>query len=183
METNVKKLEERITTIVAHVKQTLVAIRGSRPSAKMFEDIPVDRYGNRTPIKHLGTVTVSPPRGVVISLWDEDTAKAVAKAIQDTNVGGTPNVEKNIVRVTLPQLTDERRRELLKYAGKAAEEHRIQIRAAREEVNKEIDVAEDRGEIGKDEKFRFRERVQKSVEHANAEIERLMEQKESDIND
>ncbi|MBI1960677.1 MAG: ribosome recycling factor [Candidatus Liptonbacteria bacterium] len=178
-----KKIEERITAVVAHAKQELIAIRGSRPSAKMFEDISVEQYGNKVPIKRLGTVTVSPPRDVIISVWDQNAAGAIAKAIEDAHVGGAPNVEKNIVRVALPQLTDERRRELLKYAGKVAEEHRIQIRAAREETNKHIDAAEDRGEIGEDEKFRFRERVQKSVEHANAEIGRLMEQKEKDIND
>ncbi len=181
METEIKVFEEKIKAIMERLRQELISLRGDRPSAKMFEDIAVEYYEKLVPIKQLALVSILPPRDVTISVWDGEATKKIAKAIEDAGLGVTPNIEKNTIRLTLPALTNERREELVKILKKTMEQYRIRLRAARDEVNKKIDKAEERGDIAEDSKFRLRERVQKSITHTNEEIERISAQKENDI--
>jgi ribosome recycling factor len=181
MEPELKRFTEQLDGFVGRFRQELLALRGDRPSAKMFEDIAVEYYDKKIPVKQLGMVTVVPPRDVMISVWDEGATKAIAKAIEEANLGVTPNTEKTTIRMTLPPLTDERRREIIKVVGKVAENYRIHVRTAREEINKKIDRAKAENAIADDARFRYREKVQQATDVANKEIERLTEQKETEI--
>lgn len=181
MDTELQKFRERLMVILEKYRRELLALRGDRPAAQLFEDIIVNYYDQRIPIKQLGMVSVVPPRDVTISVWDQNAVKPIAKAIEEAKIGVTPNIEGNTIRMSMPPLTDERRKELIKILNRMTEQYRIQIRTAREEINKKIDTAEEKKEITEDVKFRSRKDVQKSTDEMNAEIDRLVAQKEKDI--
>jgi len=147
----------------------------------MVEDIKVDYYGQLTPIKHLGTVSVVLPREIDINVWDKGAVAAVAKAVETSSLNVPANADGNLIRINLPQLTDERRKELEKVVRKMAEETRIKVRAARDEVNKEIKKMEEDDRLSEDTAFKQKEEVQKLVVQINEEIENLLENKIKEI--
>lgn len=181
MEPDFREWEPQIAERVQAFVGELQSLRTNRPTAKLVEDIKVDSYGQQTPIKHLGSISISPPRDINVSLWDATIVNQVAKAIQDSGLGVSVSVDGTLVRITLPTLTDERRKELVKLLGKMAEETRIQIRRLREEMNKKIDAAEKEGKISEDQRFKEKERVQKVVDKANQEIELAVMKKTQEI--
>lgn len=183
MEQFVRELEDSISKALESFKNELHSLRTNRPTAKLVEDIKVDYYNQPTPIKHLASISISPPRDINISVWDANMAAPVAKAIQDSGIGVGVSAEGNLVRVNLPALTEERRKELAKVVGKTAEETRIQIRQLREEANKRIDAAEKDKKISEDQKFKGRQEVQNAVNRANQEIEVLVLKKNEEISE
>lgn len=183
MEQDIREWEGQIASRVEAFQNELHSLRTNRPTAKLVEDIKVDSYGQETPIKHLGSISINPPRDINVSIWDVSAVASVAKAVQDAGLGVSVSVDGNLVRITLPMLTEERRKELVKVVGKLAEETRIQIRRLREEMNKKIESAEKEKKISEDQKFKDRERVQKTVDKANLEIEVSVLKKTEEINE
>lgn len=171
MEQDIREWESQIASRVEAFQNELHLLRTNRPTAKLVEDIKIEYYDQPTPIKHLGTISINPPRDINVSIWDAQAVPLVAKAIQDAGLGVSVSVEGALVRVTLPVLTEERRKEIVKIVGKLAEETRIQIRRLREEMNKKIDTAEKEKKISEDHRFKDRERVQRTVDKANQEVE------------
>ena len=135
---DLKALEQKLQSAVSALKNEFQTIRSGRPSPVMVEDIKVEVYGQQTPVKALGSISVMPPREITISLWDKSIAGAVAKAIEDSPLKVTANTDGNVIRINLPQLTDERKKEYEKVVKKMTEETRIRIRGARDEANKEV---------------------------------------------
>lgn len=183
MEQVLKELQGDIQKALEGFKSELHSLRTNRPTAKLVEDIKVLYYNQQTPIKHLGSIGISPPRDINVSVWDANVVKDAAKAIQDAGLGVSVSVEGNLIRITLPVLTEERRKELSKLVGKLAEETRIQIRRLREEANKKIESAEKEKKISEDQKFKHKEEVQNTINKANQEIEVLVLRKNEEINE
>jgi ribosome recycling factor len=176
-----KSLELRTAEAMKHFKEQLAGIRGGRPNAKLVEDIAVEYFGQKLSVKQLGSISILPPREIQISVWDKNAAAAVLKAIESSNLNVGANIEGNLIRINLPALSGERRQELIKIAKKEAEEARIEIRSSRDETNKEINQQFEKKEISEDEKFNLKEKVQKNIDKANEEIDKILENKIKEI--
>ena len=141
----------------------------------------MDYYGTRTPIKQIANVTIPEARQILIQPWDKGAMQPVETAIRESDLGFNPGNDGNVIRITLPQLTEDRRRELVKSLNSRAEDSRISIRATREEIWKEIQELEKSGDIGEDDKFAGKDELQKAVDEYNTKIEDLREKKEKEI--
>jgi ribosome recycling factor len=176
-----KNLEEKIGQGISYFRDQLAGIRGGRPSAKMVDDIAVDYFGQRLTVKQLSSINVVPPREINISVWDKNAASLILKAIEASNLNVSANLEGSMIRINLPPLSGERRQELAKIVKKEAEEARIKMRAVRDEANKEVARQVDEKKLTEDDKFKFKDNIQKAIEKANQEIERIVENKIGEI--
>lgn len=179
--TIVEELKKNLAGVVAALEREISGVRTSRPSPALFENIKVNYYDQSTPIKALGAIGVLPPRTVTIQVWDEGAVAAIAKAIEASSLNVSAQIDGNNIRVNLPELSSERREELLRHVKKMAEEHRIKIRAFRDEANKKSARAFDEGEFGEDQKFKLKEIIQREVDAANEKIEKGVEAKAKEI--
>ena len=177
----VEDFKKGIAFVVSECKRELGGVRANRPSPSLIEDIKVNYYGETMPLKHVGSITVSPPRELSVQLWDAGAVQLVAKAIEASSLGLTANIEGNVIRIFLPSLSAERRDELVKHVKKIAEQYRIQIRHHREAANKGIEMQLGANEIGEDQKFRLRDEVQKITENANKDVESAVSAKVREI--
>lgn len=173
-EQHIEKIKRDGTEIVAGLKKMYAGVRTSRPQTALVEDIKVDYYGEVLPVKQLGTIGVHPPREIDIQVWDQNAIPLIVKAIEASTLKLSANVSGNSIKINLPELSEERREELIKYVKKATEEHKIQVRHARDEANKDIQAAFDAGEIGEDQKFKLKEGIQKEIDQINETIEGLL---------
>jgi ribosome recycling factor len=167
----IKDLETSLTGVVTKLKQDLGAIRGNRPSAELVQDVRVALYGQSLTIRELGSLSIMPPRTIQISVWDQNAVGAVMKAISDAHLGLSTTNNGNNILATLSPLGNERREEMTKLVKKTAEGARIQVRGKREETIKRMKDAESKKEITEDESFKGKEKVQKAVDKANADVE------------
>lgn len=174
---DLKFLEQKLKSLVDGLKTEFQTIRSGRPSPRMVEDIKVEVYDQQMPVKALGSISVVPPREIQISLWDKTAVNAVAKAIENSSLNVAANTDGNLIRINLPQLTDERKKELEKVVRKMTEETRIKVRTAREEANKEIKNLETDKKLSEDAAFKQKEEVQNLVDKINEEIETLLDNK------
>jgi len=177
----IKELETKLRNFVESLKVEFQTIRGNRPSPRMVEDIKVEYYGQMTPIKALGSIAVVPPREINVSLWDRAVVSAVAKAIEESSLKVTANIDGSTIRINLPSLTEERRKELEKVIKKMTEETKIKIRGSRDDANKSIKRMEDEKKFSEDVAFKKKEEVQKVVDKYNGEIDKTLESKMKEI--
>ncbi len=172
-----KELESALKTVVDKLHEELRAIRGNRPSADIISDIKVNVYDQWMTVKQLGSLSVLPPRGVQVNVWDKNAVGAVAKAIESAKIGLSVTNDGNNVIATLSPLGNERREELTKLVKKTAEGYRIQIRAKRDEAIKKLKEAETSKQASEDEVFKTKEKIQKAVDEANKKVEEMVEGK------
>ncbi len=152
-------------------------IQGSRTNPQIIEDITVEVYGSKMPIQQVGTVTVVDPTLITVQCWDKNNVEAVKKAIAESDLEVTPSVDGDTVRVPLPPLTEERRKELVKIIKKKAEDAKVAIRNIRREF---LDSLEEGG-VSEDELDRGEKEVQKLIDEYNEKIESLFEKKEKEL--
>ena len=172
-----KEFESALKTAVDKLNEELKAVRGSRPSVELVENIKVNYYDQMLPIKQLGSLSIMPPRGIRIAVWDKNAAGPTMKAIEAAKIGLSVSNEGNNIIATLSPLGDERRGELARLVRKTAETYRIQIRAKRDEVIKKLKEAEADKEVSEDEAFKSKVKVQKIVDETNKKVEGLVEGK------
>jgi len=173
MTVQLDQFKSALTEIVTDLENEFISFRGSRPTVKLVENIAVEAYGNQMLVKQLGSIAINPPREIAVTVWDRGLAPAVAKAIE-TALAVNPRIDNTVIYVNLPPLTKERKAELSKIAGKTAESVRIRVRAAREQINKKIDAALTAKTITEDDRFDFKDKVQKITGAANQKIEDLL---------
>ncbi len=177
-----QKLEASIKDTVSAFQSEVSSIRGSRPTPALVEDIVVDYYGQISPIKQIGSISVVPPREIQISVWDVSIVNAVAKAISEKlNVQAAS--DGNVVHVNLPSLTQERRDEIGRMIKSKAEDARIKSRTLRDDAKSTIDDQEEKGEITEDDKFRLLDELQEMMDSFNKTIDEIVEKKLKDIQD
>lgn len=174
-----KKIE--FENAVAHFATEAAKIRTGRANPGLVENLLVDYYGVKTPLRQVATVTIPEARQILIQPWDKDSLVSIESAIRDSNLGLSPSNDGQYVRILLPALTEERRKELVKTLNHRAEESRIAIRTVREDIWKAIQDFERNGEISEDDKFQGKEALQKSVDEYNARLETLRKKKEEEI--
>lgn len=167
------KLEKTLTVMTNEFSK----LQGSRANPQLVEDIDVEVYDSHMPIKQLGTVTVVDPTLITVQCWDKNNVEEVKKAIAGANLNVTPSVEGNVVRVPLPPLTEERRKELTQVAKDYAEEAKIAVRNIRREF---LDSLEEEGN-SEDEIERGEKEIQKLVDDYNGKIEQEFENKKKEL--
>lgn len=181
MEQIVKDLETGLLGVTAKLKTDISAIRGNRPSAEAIENITLSLYDQTFSIRELGSLSVLPPRTIQITVWDKDAMNPIVKAIEAAHMGLTASNDGTTIRATVSALGDERREELTKLVKKTAETARIQLRSRRDDIMKRVKDGEAVKELTKDDVFRGKEKIQKVVDKANAEIDALVEGKLAEL--
>ena len=176
-----EEFKEALGEIVEGLRGEIASLRTGRATPALIEELVVDYYGSPTPLKAIAAISNPEPRQLVIQPWDKQALQPIERAIQLSPLGMQPVADRDVIRLTVPALTEERRRELAKLLRRHMEDARIQVRRAREEIIKEIDRKEKLKEMSEDEKFRERDAAQKDVEEANQRIEELGAVKEKEI--
>lgn len=179
---NIKTFVTRGDEIVKWLEREFSGIRTGRATPALLDLVQVESYGTRVPIVQVGSVSVEDARTLRISVWDQTALKAVEKAITDADLGVSVVADGSGIRVIFPELTSERRAQLLKIAKAKLEEARVSIRGARDEAIKEIDTLQKSGEMSEDQRFAGKEDLQKKVDTFNTNLNNLFELKEKEVN-
>jgi len=177
----VQAAQTRMAKSVEHSRTEFNTVRTGRASAALLDRIEIDYYGTRTPVKQLATIGVPEARMLTIQPFDPSSIRAIEKAIQESDLGLTPSNDGKLIRLPIPQLTEERRRDLVKIVRGLAEEHRVAVREIRRDAMKHLKDLVDSGEVGADEEHRAEERVQKLTDEHVHKIDDLLKKKEAEI--
>jgi ribosome recycling factor len=176
-----KDAEGRMDKSVAAAKGELNGVRTGRASATLLDRIQIDYYGQQTPLRQLATINVPEPRMLTVQPFDPNSLKTIEKAIQESDLGLTPSNDGKIIRLPIPQLTEERRKELVKLVHQIAEDGRVAIRNIRRDAIHHMKELSTKGEVGEDEERRAEERVQKLTDEHTKSIDDLLKHKEQEI--
>jgi ribosome recycling factor len=174
-------LQAHMNKAIEVLSKEFGGLRTGRASPNLLEPIVVDAYGSAMHISQLGTVSIPEPRLLAIHVWDKQLVKAIEKAIRESGLGLNPATDGDMVRVSLPELTEERRVELAKIARKYAESARVAVRTVRREGMDSLKAQEKQGEISEDEHRRLSEKVQTLTDDYIKKIDALLATKEKDI--
>jgi ribosome recycling factor len=166
---------------VAALKEEFASLRTGRASANLLDQVQVEAYGARMPINQLGSVSVPDPRSLTVSVWDKALAVSVERAIRNAGLGLNPVVEGQNLRIPIPPLTEERRRDIARLAGKYAEQQRIAVRNVRREAMEELRKAEKEGTVSQDDHRRLDHEVQRITNEAIDHVDETLKLKEHEI--
>ena len=171
----------RMDKSVENTQQEFNGVRTGRASAALLDRVQVDYYGQPTPLKQLATINVPEARMLTIQPFDPSSIKSIERAIQESDLGLTPSNDGKLIRLPIPQLTEERRKELVKIVRHLAEEGRVAVRNVRRDVMHHLKELVDNGDVGADEEHRAEERVQKLTDDHTHTIDELLKRKEAEI--
>lgn len=178
---DIAALEKRQQEIIAWLGQEFTGIRTGQAAPALLDSVKVSSYGAIVPLNQVGTVSVEDARTLRVSVWDASQVSTVEQAVRDADLGVATASDGTGLRVIFPELTSERRTQLVRLAKQKHEDARISVRAARDEIMKEIDAAEKAGDISEDERYTKKEAVQKTVEKTNKQLDELLARKEAEI--
>ena len=173
--------EDRMEKAMAALERDFQKLRTGRATTALVDGIKADYYGTPTPINQMGTISSPEPRMLVISLWDASMLSAVEKAIQKSDLGINPSNDGKLIRLVFPELTEERRKELVKIVRKKAEEAKVAIRAIRREANETIKKDCKDGNITEDDQKNLEEKAQKATDAAIKDVDRICGEKEKEL--
>jgi ribosome recycling factor len=173
--------ERKMARAVEAMERDFQGIRTGRASTSLVERIHVEYYGTQTPLNQLAGISVPEPHQIVIQPWDRSVLGAIEKAIQKSDIGLVPNVDATVVRLNLPPLTEERRRDLVRVVHKRMEEARVEIRNFRREAADELRKEEREGRMGSDEAHRELETLQKATDRFISAVDATGNQKEQEV--
>ncbi len=179
MSFNKEDIKKRMEASVEALRHEFSGLRTGRASTAMLDTITVEVYGSRMPILQVGSISVPEPRLLTVQVWDTGAVKAVEKAIRDANLGLNPQADGNLVRVPVPELNQERRKELVKVAGGYAESGRVAVRNIRRDGMETLKKLKDT--MGEDENKRLADEVQKITDTHIQKIDTMLAEKEKDI--
>ncbi|MDP6709459.1 MAG: ribosome recycling factor [Alphaproteobacteria bacterium] len=174
-------LQRRMNGAVDVLKQEFGGLRTGRASVSLLDPIVVDAYGSQMPLNQLGTVSVPEPRMLSVQVWDKSLVQAVEKAIRSSGLGLNPVIDGQVLRLPIPELTEERRVEISKIAGKYAEQARVAARNVRRDGMDTLKTMEKDGEISQDELHMYGEDIQKMTDEVIQTMDELLADKEQEI--
>ena len=173
--------EEKMEKAVHVVREDLASVRTGRATPQMFSKVVVDYYGAMTPVNQLASFHLPEPRMAVITPYDKSSLNAIEKAVRDSDLGVNPTNDGNIIRVVFPQLTEERRKELIKVARHKAEEGRISIRNVRRHAKDSLDKLVKEGEVGEDDVVRAEKELEKLTHTYVEQVDDALRSKEAEL--
>jgi len=173
--------DDRMQKSVESTRGELATVRTGRASPHLLDRISVDYYGSQTPLKQLANIAASDARLLTVTPFDKSSIESVEKAIRESDIGLTPSNDGNLIRLQIPELTEERRREMVKVVHGVAEEGRVAIRNIRRDTMQDLRELKKEGEAGEDDERRAESALQKQTDEAIAEIDALLKGKEEEI--
>ncbi len=176
-----KETEERMKKAVETIRHEVATVRTSRATTSLLDGIKVGYYGAMTPLQQVASVSVPEPRMLVIQPWERSTLTEIVKAIQKSDLGLTPVDDGAVIRLTLPPLTEERRKDLVKLLGRLIEDGRVRIRTVRHEVNDDLKKLERDHKVSEDDAKKSRNEVQKLHDRYIAQLDELFQKKQVEI--
>jgi ribosome recycling factor len=177
----VKDLRRRMEGTLEVLRKEYAGLRTGRASASLLEPVQVDAYGSHMPLNQVGTVSVPEPRLLSVQVWDRSMVKAVEKAIREAGLGLNPQTEGQVIRVPIPDLSEERRRELTKVAAKYAEQARVAVRNVRRDGLEPLKKKEKDGEISQDQHRKLQTEIQHLTDEYVKKVDEILHQKEKEI--
>jgi ribosome recycling factor len=176
-----KDLETRMQAAVDVLTREFAGVRTGRANAALLDGVRVEAYGVLTPINQMASVSVPDPRTIVIQPWDASQLKEIEKGILKSDLGLTPSNDGKVIRLTMPTLTEERRKQLAKTVGKFAEDARVAIRNVRREANDKLKALAKDKKVSEDEERRGHDQIQKTTDRFTARVEELAKKKEQEV--
>ncbi len=173
--------DDRMSKVISVFQRDLATLRAGRASTALLDRIEVDYYGAMTPLNQLAGISAPEPRLLVIQPWDKQSIGEIEKAILKSDLGLTPTSDGSVIRLSIPQLTEERRKELVKVVRKKAEESKVAIRNIRRDANDEIKKLEKDSELTEDERRKALDEVQELTDQKIKEVDAALELKEAEI--
>jgi len=177
----IDQVNQKMEASVEALKRELVKIRTGRASLSLLDGIKVDAYGSMLPVDQVGTLTIPESRMIVIQPWDPQMLAVIEKAILSSDLGLTPANDGKVIRLTIPQLTEERRKELVKQVKKVAEEFKVAVRNVRREANDTLKKMKKDKDISEDDMFRLQEEAQKATDAFIKQIDEIAAGKEKEV--
>ncbi len=177
----IEECELEMEEAIEATQRELAKLRTGRASPSLLDSVVVDAYGTKTPLKQLANISIPEARLIVIHPWDKSVISEIEKAIQVADLGINPNSDGQLIRLSIPPLTEERRREQVKLAKKIGEEGKIRIRHIRRNSNESLKKAEKEGSIPEDQSHNLQDEVQKLTDKYTTQIDTLLKDKENDI--
>ncbi len=174
-------VESKMRKSVEVLKEELSHIRTGRANAAILEQVRVSYYGSEVPVNQVANISVPEPRMLVIAPWEKTMLKEIEKAIMASDLGLTPNNDGEVIRIVLPELTEERRKEFVRQARQLGERARVAVRNVRRDANDEVKKQVKEGELSEDEGRRLQEQIQALTDRVIADIDQVLERKEQDI--
>lgn len=178
---DLQSFRSRMDKSVLALKEEFAGLRTGRASAGLLDPIMVEAYGSTTPLNAVAAISVPEPRMIAVNVWDKGVVVSVEKAIRSSGLGLNPVVDGQTLRIPIPPLTEERRKELAKLAGKYAENQKVAVRNVRRDANDDLKKAEKAGEISQDEQKKMEAEVQKDTDAAIKRIDEALKAKEVEI--
>ncbi len=176
-----KKASDRMNVAVDVLKKDFASLRTGRASLALLDGISVDYYGTQTPVNQVATLGIPDPRQITIQPWEQKIIPEIEKAILKSGLGLTPSNDGKTIRLNIPALTEERRKELVKVAKKRAEEARVAVRNIRRDINEEVKRAEKEQHLSEDDVKKLHEEIQKITDSYIARVEEVLQHKEKEI--
>jgi ribosome recycling factor len=181
IEETLQETKERMGKTIAALENELKRVRTGRASLSLLDGIRVDYYGTQTPLNQMASLSVPESRLIVIQPWDVSGIKEIEKAILKSDLGLTPSSDGKLIRISIPPLTEERRKELVKVVSKMCEEHKIATRNIRRDANELLKGFKKDGDISEDDAFKAQDSVQKITDEFIAKIDEIYKEKEKEI--
>jgi len=177
----IQQHQAELTQVMDFFKKDIASIRTGRANPAMFDGVLVSAYGAKAPLQQVGSISVVDARCLVISSWDKNVLKDIEKAISEADLGVNPVNEGDKIRITMPQPTEEDRRERVKKLNEKLERAKVNVRQARDKIKEVIERAESDKEIAEDDKFRFLKEMEEEIKKRNDELQELRDKKEKEI--
>ncbi|MDP3762452.1 MAG: ribosome recycling factor [bacterium] len=177
----INKIKPELEKVIEFLDRELAKIRTGRASVSFVEDIIVDCFGSKMPLKQLGAISCPEPRQILIQPWDKSYMESIERALSSSNMGASPVVDKDVIRLTLPSMTEDFRKNMARVVSEKTENARQSIRRWREQAWKEIQEGTRAGKIREDDKFRAKDELQDLVEEYNKKIDALGERKKKEL--
>ena len=176
-----KDLHGRILKTLENMRNDLASVRTGRASLHMLDNVRVDYYGTPTPLNQVATLSVPEARMIVAKPWEKNMIPVIEKAIRDANLGFNPMSDKDMVRVPIPALTEERRKDIVKQVRHKAEEFKVAIRNERRDAKELLEEAQKEGDVSEDDVKKAQEKVQKETDEGVKQIDAIVAAKEKDV--
>jgi len=176
-----KDMQDGVAKTIEDLKRELGSVRTGRANLHLLDGIRVDYYGTATPLNQVATLSVPEARLIVVKPWEKNLIPVIEKAIRDANLGVNPMSDKDLVRVPIPPLTEERRKEIVKQVKHKGEEHKIAIRNQRRDAKELTDAAEKDGDVSGDEAEKLQEKIQKATDDGVKKVDEVVAGKEKEV--
>jgi ribosome recycling factor len=176
-----KDLHDGIAKTLDDLRRELASVRTGRASLHLLDGVRVDYYGTATPLNQVATLSVPEARLIVVKPWEKNMIPVIEKAIRDANLGVNPQSDKDLVRVPIPPLTEERRKEIVKQVKHKGEDHKVAVRNQRRDAKELIEVAESDGDIAADDAEKALEKMQKETDEGVKKVDEIIAAKEKEV--